>query len=151
MLRKVYIIVDKIPSDYWAFSPGPELPVGLVVHEYTGPTYGCIHGDLVAISLTPGQTPFYGIPSSAVEELIHLPELDANGQPTGHALCDIDGGLLAVPNAWRANCPDCRAEDDVANAVNYGPTDPAEQAATLADFEAEFPDDPGSDGGHEDT
>lgn len=107
MTPKVYTLIEEIPADYWAFGDGPVLPVGLVVHEYWGPTYGCISPDMVAVSLVLGETPFYGIPRTAVEELTHLPQLDGNGNPTDYALCDIDGGLLAI-NSGSANCVRCR-------------------------------------------
>lgn len=51
------------------------------------------------------------------DEMIHLPRLDEDGNPTDYALCDegdgsFPGGELAVPNAWRANCPACERWSD---------------------------------------
>lgn len=112
MYRKVYTIVEPIPADYWGFGEPPELPVGLVVYQYTGQQFGIVTSDQIAVSVTPGQTPFYSIPRDAVEELTHLPELDDNGNPTGYARCDIDGGNVSAGSVG-VNCERCLGWDDV--------------------------------------
>jgi hypothetical protein len=61
-------VVTAIHSSAFAVPNGPELPVGQIVYEYKGPLYGCLNYDEIAVTFTPGQTPFWGIPSNAVEE-----------------------------------------------------------------------------------
>jgi hypothetical protein len=107
MTLKPYAVIEAIPADYWFLGDGPELPVGTVVYEYRGHTYGAVREPNIAVSLEPGATSFYGIPCAAVEELTHLPQLDGNGNPADYALCDIDGGLIAN-SSGHANCERCR-------------------------------------------
>ena len=43
-----------------------DIPIGKVVYEYVGYTYGCISSG-VAVSDKPGQTPFYEVPIGSVD------------------------------------------------------------------------------------
>ena len=105
MASKVLTIVEKVPGDRFT-SGGPTLEPGQVVYQYTGPTYGSLGRSEIAVTLVADETPFYGIPRDAVEELTHLWDIDANGNPTDYARCDIDGGVIAT-NSGRANCERC--------------------------------------------
>jgi hypothetical protein len=42
-----------------------DLPAGMIVHPYTGCTYGCI-GTGIAVSKERGETPFFEVPRDAV-------------------------------------------------------------------------------------
>lgn len=42
-----------------------DLPAGLEVHVYNGCTYGCV-GAGIAVTLEPGQAPFFEIPRDAL-------------------------------------------------------------------------------------
>src|SRR5262249_41000465 len=42
---------------------------GEVVHEFIGPTYGCI-GSGIAVSRERGQTPFFELPRAALDQLV---------------------------------------------------------------------------------
>jgi hypothetical protein len=59
----------------------------------------------------------------------------------GRAACGAIDTAGASPWRQYVTCGDCLAELDVAEAVNLVPTDPGGLADTLADLEAEFPDD----------
>lgn len=61
-----------------------------------------------------------------------------------HTACGKGGAGFEV-SPWSADvtCLDCRAEIDVAEAVNRVPADPAALAAATAELEAEFPDEDG--------
>lgn len=43
-----------------------DLPNGKAVFKYDGCTHGCVTSDGVAVSDTPGELPFYEVPSDAV-------------------------------------------------------------------------------------
>lgn len=110
MTPRPFVVLDEIPERPGLLVPSngrPRIALGTIVYEYRGVTYGCIGGDEIAVTLAPGETLFHGVPRDVVEELAHLPQFDGNGQPTDYALCDVDGGLIAL-NSGRANCPHCR-------------------------------------------
>jgi hypothetical protein len=61
-----------------------------------------------------------------------------------HTACGQgDVGFEATETEADVTCLECRAEIDVAEAVNRVPSDPAALAAATADLEAEFPDEDG--------
>lgn len=53
-------------SEDWISMP---IPVGTVLYEYVGATYGCISPAGIACSVYEGETPFMEIPIDALEEI----------------------------------------------------------------------------------
>lgn len=45
-----------------------DVPEGTTVYLYSGPTYGCVSGAGMAVSLEQDQTPFFELPRTALEE-----------------------------------------------------------------------------------
>lgn len=65
---RTYRLVADFPWPEWHTGEKPDVIVGQAVYQYKGPTYGCISPDEIAVSLAPGEGPFYGIPKSALEQ-----------------------------------------------------------------------------------
>ncbi len=43
------------------------LTKGTIVYSYSGTTYGCISHDGEAVTMKPGETPFFEVPGNAIE------------------------------------------------------------------------------------
>lgn len=66
---RVYRVVADFPWPEWHTMEKPDVIVGQIVYEWAGATYGCVSPDEVAVSLAPGEGPFYGVPAVSLEDV----------------------------------------------------------------------------------
>jgi hypothetical protein len=67
---RVLRLTRPLPAQSW-WPEGLEagLATGAIVHEFRGVTYGCVTSDGIAVSMVPGETPFFELPRDAVEDV----------------------------------------------------------------------------------
>lgn len=66
---RTYRLIADFPWPEWHTMEKPDITIGQVVYEFQGPTYGCTSPDEIAVSVTPGEGPFYGIPAASLEDV----------------------------------------------------------------------------------
>ena len=65
MVRKYILIKDVLGKDY-SWVPRDFLK-GEIVYHFRGPTYGCISPHGIAITIKPGEGPFFELPRDSLD------------------------------------------------------------------------------------
>jgi hypothetical protein len=69
LIGRTLRITREVPWPAWhAVELPAEIKPGAIVHEYRGYTWGCMAANEIAVSLVPGEAPFWGIPEDCLED-----------------------------------------------------------------------------------
>lgn len=65
-MTEAYRVTRTVTKDECRWLGDEIFEEGQEVYRYTGPTYGCV-GDGIAVTVLPGETPFFELPYDALE------------------------------------------------------------------------------------
>lgn len=113
---EVLTVVAELPCAYEEVGDAPTVTMGSIVYPYSGPLDPAtpVGDGQIAVALAPAGVDgdYWVLPSWAVEPLVHMPHMDANGNPTEYAWCGVDAGRLSAASGG-VTCARCMAWDEM--------------------------------------